>query len=91
MKLPLRKKGHLPTENSHLAIKGANGEETLRKQIRQEQLATPVITGSGIRICLIFVTAETSNVLDHLDTAHFFLSQEGMTRFAGSTSGLPIL
>ncbi|OWZ46704.1 hypothetical protein C356_02957 [Cryptococcus neoformans c45] len=34
---------------------------------------------------------KTSNVLDHLDTAHFFLSQEGMTRFAGSTSGLPIL
>lgn len=54
MKLPLRKKGHLPTENSHLAIKGANGEETLRKQIRQEQLATPVIKGSGIRIYLIF-------------------------------------
>lgn len=35
--------------------------------------------------------SKTSNVLDHLDTAHFFVSQEGMTRFAGSTSGLPVL
>nr|KIR49963.1 hypothetical protein I312_01057 [Cryptococcus bacillisporus CA1280] len=35
--------------------------------------------------------SKTTNVLDHLDTAHFFLSQEGMPRFAGSTSGLPIL
>ncbi|KIR29739.1 hypothetical protein I309_01224 [Cryptococcus deuterogattii LA55] len=34
---------------------------------------------------------KTTNVLDHVDTAHFFLSQEGMPRFAGSTSGLPIL
>ncbi|ADV21811.1 hypothetical protein I305_01798 [Cryptococcus gattii E566] len=35
--------------------------------------------------------SKITNVLDHLDTAHFFLSQEGMPRFAGSTSGLPIL
>lgn len=41
---------------------------------------------------LIYTAANDKELtFGHSDTGHFFISQDGQPRFAGSTSGLPLL
>lgn len=42
MKRPLKKSEHLPVGNSDPSLKDANGEETLRKRIRQNHIVIQV-------------------------------------------------